>query len=68
MRGPCPCGKKGCDFVIIHKCVDSSPDLRYKENRLHFLPPNTNLNGSLDMRKLSNRKKNGLIISENESD
>jgi hypothetical protein len=47
-------------FVLKKINKDGSPDMRYKENRDHYLPLNTNKDGSLDLRKLINRKKLGL--------
>jgi hypothetical protein len=47
-------------FVLKKVNLDGTPDMRYKENRAHFLKANTNKDGTLDMRKLSNRKKKGL--------
>ena len=41
--------------------MDNSPDLRYKENREHFLQNGRNKNGEKDMRLNKNRKTEGLI-------
>ena len=48
--------------------MDNSPDLRYKENREHFLQNGRNKHGGKDMRLKNNRKSEGLIPSSDETD
>jgi len=66
MKLSCPCGVTSCAFVVRYKKKDNSPDMRYNENRLHFLEEGRNKNGELDMRLLNNRKKKGLVPSSDE--
>lgn len=47
-------------FVLRKVTKFGLPDMRYKENRDHFLENEKNADGSFDLRKTNNRKKMGF--------
>ena len=53
-------GGENNEFILKRVNKDGSPDMRYRENREHYLPKFQNKDGSDDLRLLVNRKKKGL--------